>query len=81
MSLSEALEGWLLRYVDGQLDAVEKAEVETLLRQDPQAAAFVRLLKAGDLPYVDAFAPVLSEPVPESFVEYIRSKSDNEKSS
>lgn len=81
MNVSEELEGLLLRYADGQLNAAENAAIETLLKQDPEAATFVHLLKAGNLPYADAFAHVLVEPVPESIVAYVRSKSDNEQTS
>ncbi len=77
MNLSEALEARLLAYVDDQLDETEIAEIETLLKHNPEATAFVRLLKAGDVPYAEAFAHELIEPLPDTIVEYVQTVSDN----
>jgi anti-sigma factor RsiW len=72
MNMSEDLEGRLLAYVDGQLDATQIAEIEAILQHDPDAAAFVHLLKAGHLSYARAFADELDEPLPEGSVDYVR---------
>lgn len=57
----------LMAYADGLLDAdpQRKAEVETYLRQHPEAGARVRDYAAQNNAIRRLYSPVLSEPVPE----------------
>jgi anti-sigma factor RsiW len=72
MTLTEELAGRLLAYADGQLEEAQLAETEALLKHDPEAAAFVGLLKAGQVPYAEAFAHELTEPLPDSIIDCVR---------
>lgn len=56
----------LLAYVDGELDAAGRAEVEALLGRDAEAAAFVQAQQALRSQLSAAFDPVLDEPVPDA---------------
>ncbi|MEE9352502.1 MAG: hypothetical protein V3U78_09590 [Thiotrichaceae bacterium] len=51
----------LLAYVDGQLNAMESAEVKKLLSQDLTARAFVNQLENSQLPFQEAFDQLLVE--------------------
>jgi len=56
----------LMAYADGELDAAQRAEIAAALEADPALAARVAKHRALRAKVADAFAPVLSQPVPES---------------
>ena len=64
-------ERWMA-YVDGELDAGERAAFEALLAGDPQLAAQVREQQALRRRVADAFAADLDEPVPERLLAAAR---------
>ena len=64
-------ERWMA-YVDGELDAAERAAFEALLAGDPPLAAQVREQQALRRRVADAFAPDLDEPVPERLLAAAR---------
>ncbi|KAF1033650.1 MAG: hypothetical protein GAK37_00004 [Pseudomonas sp.] len=51
----------LVAYLDGELDAERRLQVDTLLRADPVVAASLDRLKEGSLPFKAAFAPLLDQ--------------------
>jgi anti-sigma factor RsiW len=51
-------------YVDNELTAARRAEVEAALAADPEAAGRVRAYHAQQRALRDMFAPVLDEPIP-----------------
>jgi anti-sigma factor RsiW len=53
-------------YIDGELPAERRAQVEAQLSTDPAAAERVRAYRAQKQALRDLFAPVLDEPIPES---------------
>ncbi len=56
-------------YVDGELLAIQRAEVEVRLATDPTTAERVRAYRAQKQALRELFAPVLDEPIPESLRE------------
>ncbi|PCJ89192.1 MAG: hypothetical protein COA54_00170 [Thiotrichaceae bacterium] len=50
----------LLAYVDGQLDAQQVHDIELLLQEDASACSFVKQLKQSQLPFKNAFDPMLT---------------------
>ncbi|MEQ5842243.1 anti-sigma factor [Paraburkholderia acidicola] len=61
----------LLAYVNGELPAHERAEIEQALRSSPDAAQQVALLRASQLPYREAFAQQKLPPVPAGLAQKI----------
>ncbi|MEM5388497.1 hypothetical protein VSR68_33745 [Paraburkholderia phymatum] len=61
----------LMAYVDGALAARQRAEVERMLDDDPDAARCVAWLAASRLPYAHAFAHQRLPPVPASLANTI----------
>jgi anti-sigma factor RsiW len=53
-------------YIDGQLPAERRIEVEALLAADPSAAERVRAFQAQNDALRTLFAPVLDEPIPDT---------------
>jgi len=64
-------ERWMA-YVDGELDAGERAAFEAALAGDPQLAQRVREQRALRRRVADAFTPDLDEPVPERLLAAAR---------
>lgn len=64
-------ERWMA-YVDGELDAGERAAFEAALAGDPQLAQLVREQQALRRRVADAFTPDLDEPVPERLLAAAR---------
>ncbi|MFL9874493.1 anti-sigma factor [Paraburkholderia megapolitana] len=61
----------LLAYVNGELPAHERAEIEQALRSSPDVAEQVALLRASQLPYREAFARQKLPPVPAGLAQKI----------
>ncbi|MCX4162450.1 MULTISPECIES: anti-sigma factor [Paraburkholderia] len=61
----------LLAYVNGELPAHERAEIEQALRSSPDVAEQVALLHASQLPYREAFARQKLPPVPAGLAQKI----------
>jgi len=55
----------LMAYADGELDAEQRAQIAAALEKDPVLAARVAKHRALRAEVAGAFAPVLSDPVPE----------------
>jgi anti-sigma factor RsiW len=66
------LEVRLSAYLDGQLDAADAQEIETLLKSNPQAQDILATLKAGSDFGNQAFEDMLNEPVPLHVVRSIK---------
>ncbi|WP_195909563.1 anti-sigma factor family protein [Rhizobium tubonense] len=49
----------LVAFIDGELDAAKTAEIEKLINADEATAERFEFLSRSDLPYVEAFAPLL----------------------
>lgn len=69
------LEVQLSAYLDGQLDATDAKEIETLLKSDPKAQAIFDTLKAGSDFGSEMFEEMLKEPVPLHLVRSIKEAS------
>lgn len=69
MNVSDEL---LMAYVDGELDAAQRAAVEHAIAADPQLAGRVRHHQALRRQVRGAFDPVLSEPVPDRLLAVLR---------
>jgi len=50
----------LVAFIDGELDAEQSAKIETLIDVDKDVAERFEFLSRSDLPYGDAFAPLLA---------------------
>src|SRR5215472_18904714 len=59
-------------YVDGELDAATRAALETAMTGDPELAQRVARQRALRARVREAFAPVLTEPVPERLLASVR---------
>ncbi|HYL00907.1 MAG TPA: hypothetical protein VEU78_06910 [Steroidobacteraceae bacterium] len=59
-------------YVDGELDAATRAALEAAMATDPQLAVRIARQRALRMQVREAFAPVLSEPVPERLLAAAR---------
>jgi anti-sigma factor RsiW len=68
-------------YADGELDAATRAAVETAMASDPQLAQRIAAQRALRARLEQAFAPVLSEPVPERLLAGARSASAGQRPS
>jgi anti-sigma factor RsiW len=64
-------ERWMA-YVDGELDADQRAAFEATLAGDPQLAQQVREQQALRRRMADAYAPDLDEPIPERLLAAAR---------
>jgi hypothetical protein len=62
----------LMAYVDGELDPSASAEVERVLRADPELAARAALYRDLRNRLQSAYAPELAEPVPERLLTALR---------
>jgi len=51
----------LTAYLDGELDAAERFSLEDELRADPALAGRLALLRRSQLPFAEAFAPLLDD--------------------
>jgi hypothetical protein len=71
----------LSAYADGELDAATRAAVETAMASDPQLAQRIAAQRALRARLEQAFAPVLSEPVPERLLAGARSASAGQRPS
>jgi anti-sigma factor RsiW len=58
-------EAMLVAYVDGELDAATARRLEAAIAEDPAAQAQLRLLRESAAATRDAYAEILTEPVPE----------------
>ena len=65
----------LMAYADGELDAVERAQVEAAIDADPSLARRVESHRALRSKVSSAFGSVLDEPVPERLLNAVRGKS------
>ncbi|HJV87822.1 MAG TPA: anti-sigma factor [Noviherbaspirillum sp.] len=74
MSASPITEIDLHAYVDGQLDAARRAEVEAYLAAHPEAVAEVHAWRTQNQLLHDVFDPVLNEPVPLRFSAALQRK-------
>lgn len=72
MSASPITEIDLHAYVDGQLDAARRAEVEAYLAAHPEAVAEVQAWREQNQSLHGAYDPVLNEPVPLRFAGALR---------
>lgn len=63
----------LSAYVDGELDAATRAALEAAMATDPQLAGRIAQQRALRERVRGAFAPVLTEPVPERLLASVRS--------
>jgi anti-sigma factor RsiW len=61
----------LMAYVDGELSAEERHEVEKEIAVSPDAAELVAQLQSARLPYAEAFAQQKLPPVPDSLTEAV----------
>jgi anti-sigma factor RsiW len=52
-------------YIDGQLPAAQRADVEARLAADPEAAARLQAYRAQKQALRAMFDPILDEPIPE----------------
>src|SRR5215472_2712940 len=59
-------------YVDGELDAATRAALETAMTGDPELAQRIARQRALRARVREAFAPVLTEPVPERLLASVR---------
>jgi hypothetical protein len=59
-------------YVDGELDAATRTALEAAMNADPQLAARIARQRALRAQVREAFAPVLTEPVPERLLASVR---------
>jgi anti-sigma factor RsiW len=66
--MTQVLENELQAFVDGVLDEVRRAEVETYLAGRPEEAERVRAYRAQSAALRALFDPVLAEPVPAALV-------------
>ena len=62
----------LMAYADGELDAVERAQVEAAIDADPSLARRVEKHRALRSKVSSAYASVLDEPVPERLLNAVR---------
>lgn len=62
----------LMAYADGELEAVERAQVEAAIAADPSLARRVENHRALRLKMSTAFSSVLDEPVPERLLDAVR---------
>ena len=62
----------LMAYADGELDAVERAQVEAAIGADPSLARRVEKHRALRSKVSSAFNSVLDEPVPERLLNAVR---------
>lgn len=61
-----------MAYVDGELDASQRAEVEAALAADPDLAKRAREMRALGEALGGHYAPVLDEPVPQRLIDTAR---------
>jgi len=61
----------LMRYADGELDAGERARVESAIQADPAVGRRVAAFRAQRERLSKAFAPQLEEPVPDRFRQIV----------
>lgn len=73
-AMKPVVEEELHAYVDGQLDAVRRAEVEQWLVNHPQAMARVRAYRDQNKALRKLFDPVLEEPLPPCFTASLKPK-------
>ena len=66
--MTQVLENDLQAFVDGVLDEVRRAEVETYLAERPEEVERLRAYRAQDAALRALFDPVLAEPVPAALV-------------
>ena len=64
----------LLGFVDGVLQPPDQARAEALLESNPGASAFVEQLRGGDMPFREALAPMLDQPIPETVSRLVADK-------
>ena len=62
--LTQQQQQLLLAYTDKQLSAADNEKAQALLNQNEDAVAFVEHLQLSALPYVEAFEPLLEQPIP-----------------
>lgn len=75
MTAMKTIEGWMLQaYVDGELEAEERAAVEELLARDPEARASVDAWTRQKQLMKQAYDPVLDEPIPASLENALRKR-------
>lgn len=63
----------LMRYVDGELDDAEGAEIEAALAADADLAARIEMFAETRLSAQDAMRPLLTEPVPQKLRDSVES--------
>ena len=51
----------LLAYVDGHLDAIERENIEKMIKQDPSAQEFLAQLEKSQLPFQSSFERLLDD--------------------
>jgi anti-sigma factor RsiW len=69
-----ALENWALHaYADGELDGSERADVERLLAQSPEARAELEAIKRQKQMIKSSFSDVADEPLPAALLRSTRS--------
>jgi anti-sigma-K factor RskA len=71
MSISDETLG---AYVDGELDAAQRAEVEASMAQNPEIAQRLERLRATQNKLLAAFSAVTQEPVPERLLNVLEPK-------
>jgi anti-sigma factor RsiW len=75
---NEHMNEWALHaYVDGELSADQRAEVETLMARDPEAARKVAGWKRQRELLKTEFDGVLGEPVPQQLAAALRERADS----
>jgi anti-sigma factor RsiW len=75
MTMLKTIESWALHaYVDGELDATERAAVEKLLADDAAARTVVESCRRQKEALGQAFNGILSEPVPASMSAALSSR-------
>ena len=74
---NEHMNGWALHaYADGELSAEQRAEVETLMARDPEAARKVADWKRQRELLKTEFDGVLDDPVPQQLAAALRERAD-----
>jgi len=74
MSESKIAQTELHAYLDGELDALRRAELESYLSSHEDEAQRLAEYRRNDETLRACFAPVLDEPVPNRFVDFQRSR-------
>jgi anti-sigma factor RsiW len=74
MTMTKSVENWALHaYADGELDAAEQSEIESLIDQNPDARRVVDGVRRQKTALKGAYDTVLSEPVPEVLLRSVSS--------